>query len=224
MAAFEPTVVSTREASLLATHKVLRNTYLLLSMTLLFSAAMAALSVAFRLPSPGLILFLVGAFGFPWLVNRLRNSGWGVVAVFGMTGFFGLVLGPLLSYYIYVLPNGGELIALALGGTAAVFLAMSFIALTSKRDFSGLIGTLSIGALVGFGASVVGYAFGLPTVSLVAAGLFVPVASGLMLWQTQQIVRGGEDNYLLATVTLYVSIYNLFVSLLQLLGVFGGDD
>lgn len=224
MAAFEPTVVSTREASLLASHKVLRNTYGLLAMTLLFSAATAGLSMAFALPHPGLILTLVGYFGLLFAVHKLKDSGWGVLAVFALTGFMGLTLGPIISAYLRFIPNGSQLVMLALAGTGAVFVAMSAIALTSKRDFSGLIGPLAVGALVGFGAGLVGYAFDMPTVSLVASALFIPIASGLILWQTQDIVRGGETNYILATVTLYVSIYNLFTSLLHLLGVFGSDD
>lgn len=223
MAAFEPTVVSSREASVLATHKVLRNTYWMLALTLLFSGATAGLSMALALPFPGLIVTLVGYFGLLFAVHKLKNSGWGVLAVFALTGFMGLTLGPMISAYLRVIPNGAELVMMALAGTGTVFVAMSAIALTSKRDFSNLIGPLFVGALVGFGASLIGYAFGMPTVSLVASALFIPIASGLILWETQQIVRGGETNYLLATVSLYVSIYNLFTSLLHILGVFGDE-
>jgi modulator of FtsH protease len=213
-----------RAESVLATNKVLRNTYLLLSMTLLFSAACAGVAMAARLPYLGPWITLLGYFGLLFLTMRLRNSVWGLAAVFALTGFMGLTLGPLLSAYLSFFPNGSQLVMLAMGGAAAVFLGLSGYALASRRDFSFMGSFLAAGALTAFLVSIGALVFSLPMVSLAAAGMFVFVASGLILLQTGEIVHGRETNYIMATVSLYVSIYNLFVSLLQLLGAFSGDD
>jgi len=212
------------EASTLATNKLLKNTYLLLSMTLLFSAMTAGLSMFFNLPHPGLIITLVGFYGLLFLTAKLRNSAWGLLCVFALTGFMGLTLGPILSMYLKAFSNGHELIMMALGGTGVIFLGMSAYALTTRRDFSFMSGFLFAGVLVAFLAGIGALVFALPTLSLVASALFILLMSAMILFKTSAMVNGGESNYIMATVDLYVSIYNLFVSLLQLLGVFGGDD
>lgn len=203
--------------------KVLRNTYMLLAMTLAFSAAVAGISVAMGLPHPGLIITLVGYFGLLFAVTKFRDSGLGVGLVFALTGFMGYTLGPILSRYLSM-PNGGEIVTMAMGGTAAIFFAMSAIALTSKRDFSFMGNFLMVGMIVAFLAGLAAVFFSMPLLSLVVSAAFVLLMSGMILYETNSILQGGETNYVMATVSLYVSIYNLFVSLLQILGIFGGDD
>ncbi|MBI1733423.1 MAG: Bax inhibitor-1 family protein [Gammaproteobacteria bacterium] len=219
-------VISTvpRAESVIATNKVLRNTYLLLSTTLLFSAACAGVAMAARIPYLGPWITLLGYFGLLFLTTRLRNSAWGLAAVFALTGFMGLTLGPLLSAYMSFFSNGSELVMLAMGGTASIFLGLSGYALISRRSFSFMGSFLMVGAWTAFLIGIAALLFSVPTLSLAAAGMFMFVSSGLILLQTGDIVHGHETNYIMATVSLYVSIYNLFVSLLQLLGAFSGDD
>jgi modulator of FtsH protease len=217
MERYSSSAVSTARASALTTNKVLRNTYLLLGATLAFSAAMAGVSMALNLPPFGLITLLV-YFGLLFAVHKTQNSAWGLVWTFALTGFLGLTLGPILNLYLTALPNGSQLVMTALGTTAAAFLGLSAYAIKSERDFSFMGGFLAIGAIGAFVLGLVAYFFELSTLSLVASGLFVIVSGGLMLWQTSHIVRGGETNYIIATITLYVSIYNMFLSLLHLLG------
>lgn len=205
-------------------NRVLRNTYMLLSMTLIFCAAVAAMSIAFSWPHPGLILTLVGYFGLLLLTQAFRNSALGLVFVFALTGFMGLTLGPIISYYLTALPNGDQVVMTAFGGTGLIFLGLSAYALTTRKNFSFLGGMLFTGILVVFLMSLAGIFFSLPGVSLVVSGLCVILMSGLILYQTSAIVHGGETNYIMATVTLFVSIYNLFLSLLHLLAVFGGRE
>ncbi len=220
------TVISTTHPteSVLSSSKVLRNTYLLLSMTLLFSAACAGLSMTMRLPYFGILITLGGYFGLLYLTTRLRNSAWGLAAVFALTGFMGLTLGPLLSAYLKFFSNGPQLVMLALAGTATLFLGLSGYALTSRRDFSFMGSFLVVGALTAFVVSLGAVVFHIPGLSLAAAAMFMVISSGLILLQTGDIVNGRETNYIMATVSLYVSLYNVFVSLLQFLGVFSGED
>jgi modulator of FtsH protease len=208
--------------SLLSTHKVLRNTYALLAMTLLFSATVAGAAIALRLPHPGLIVTLVGYFGLLFLTTKLRDSGWGLVSVFGLTGFMGYTLGPIVSHYLSM-PNGGQTVMLAMGGTGAVFLGLSAYAVISRKDFSFMGGFLAVGMLVAFLASLAGIFLQIPAFSLAVSAAFVLLMSGLILFETSNIIHGGETNYIMATVSLFVSIYNLFLSLLQLLGFTSGD-
>lgn len=203
---------------------VLRNTYALLSMTLLFSAAMAGLSMALNWPYPGPMIVLIGYFGLLFATTKLRNSPWGLVSVFALTGFMGVTLGPIINMYLYRFGNGTEIVMMALGGTGVIFLAMSGLALTSKRDFSFMGKFLFIGILVAFLAGLGNLFFQLPALGLAVSSMFVLLMAGLILFQTQQIVKGGETNYIMATVTLFVSIFNLFTSLLHLLGFAFGDD
>ncbi len=207
----------------LAANRVLRNTYLLLAMTLVFSAITAGAAMALRLPHPGLLVSLAGYFGLLFLTTRFRNSGLGVAFVFALTGFLGYTLGPILNAYLG-LPDGGRVVIMALGGTAAVFIGLSAYALASRREFSFLGGFLAVGILVGFVAALGAAVFGLPGLSLAVSAMFVLLMSGLILYQTSEIVRGGETNYIMATLTLYVAVFNLFTSLLQLLGFAGREE
>lgn len=212
------------ESSILATNKVLKNTYLLLSMTLLFSAGSAALAMSLNLPHPGLIITLVGYFGLLFLTNKFSNSALGIVFVFALTGFMGMTLGPILNMYIHAYANGEQLILTALGGTGIIFLGLSGYALTTRKDFSFMTGFLFTGVWVAFFAGLAAVFFEIPALSLAVSAMFVLLMSALILYQTSDIIHGGETNYILATVSLYVSLFNLFTSLLQLLGVLGGDD
>jgi modulator of FtsH protease len=207
-----------------ADNRLIRNTYTLLAMTLLFSAATAGLSMVLDLPHPGVLITLVGYFGLLFLVTRLRDSAWGLAAVFGLTGFMGLTLGPIVQAYLTMLPNGGQVVMMAMGGTGAIFLGLSGYALTSRRDFSFMGGFLMVGILVAFLAGLGAIFFQLPALSLAVSAMFVLLMSGLILYETSNLVHGHETNYIMATVSLYVSIYNLFLSLLQLLGFASSDD
>lgn len=215
------TTVRTHE-SVLATNKVIRSTYILLSMTLLFSAATAGIAVAMNMPFISPVFTLIGYFGLLFLTSKFRNSGMGIVFVFALTGFMGVTLGPILSMYLS-LPNGDQLIMTAMGGTGAIFLGLSGYALVTRKDFSFIGGFLVVGILVAFLAGIASLFLSLPGLSLAVSAMFVMLMSGLILYQTSSMIHGGETNYIMATVTLYVSIFNLFTSLLHLLGVFGND-
>jgi len=208
----------------LATNKVIKNTFALLSMTLLFSAAVAGMSMAFNWPHPGMLLTLAGYFGLLFLTHRLANSAWGLLAVFALTGFMGLTIGPIISHYLTAFQNGHQLVMLALGGTGLIFLGLAGYAMTTRKDFSFMGGFLMVGVLVAFLGSIAAVIFSIPALALAVSAMFVLLMSGLILYQVSELVHGGETNYILATVGLYVSIYNLFLSLLQLLGVFSGDE
>ena len=209
--------------SVLANNKVIRNTYMLLSMTLLFAAVAAAAAVALRLPHPGLIITLVGYFGLLFATHKLRNSGWGLVSVFALTGFMGYTLGPIVSHYLG-LPNGGQTVMMAMAGTAAIFLGLSGYALTTRKDFSFMGGFLMVGVLLAFLAGLAAIFFEIPALSLTVSAAFVLLMSGLILYETSNIIHGGETNYVMATVTLFVSIFNLFTSLLHLLGFMNSNE
>ena len=204
-------------------NKLIRNTYTLLAMTLLFSAATAGASIALNLPYPGMLITLVGYFGLLFLTYKLRDSAWGLLSVFGLTGFMGLTLGPIVGHYLH-LPNGAHIVMTAMGGTGAIFLGLSAYALTSRKDFSFLGGFLMAGILVAFLAGLAAIFLHMPALSLGVAAMFTLLMCGMILFETSRLVHGGETNYILATVSLYVSIYNLFLSLLQLIGAFSGDD
>jgi len=211
-----------KQTSILATNKVIRNTYILLSMTLLFSAATAGISMKLDLPHPGFIITLVGYFGLLFLTTKFRNSSLGIVCVFALTGFMGLTLGPIINMYLG-LPNGTELVMNALGATAITFVGLSFYALSSRKDFSFLGGFIMVGVIVAFLAGIGAYFLEMQGLSLIVSAMFVILMSAMILWQTSQIINGGETNYIMATVTLYIAIYNLFTSLLHLMGVMSDD-
>ena len=209
--------------SSIASHKVLRNTYALLSLTLLFSAGTAALGVALRLPAPGMLVTLAGYFGLLFLVNKVQNSGWAIPAVFALTGVMGDALGPVLSMHL-ALPGGAQSIALALGATGATFLALSGWVLVTKRDFSFMGGFLFAGMVVALLAGLGAMFFKLPALGLAVSAMVALLSAGLILFETSRIVNGGETNYVMATVSLFVSLFNLFTSLLSLFGWSSGKD
>jgi modulator of FtsH protease len=212
-----------RTEGTLATNKVLRNTYSLLSMTLIFSALVAGTSMMLNLPHPGLLLTLGGYFGLLYLTSKYKDSAKGLAFVFALTGFMGYTLGPMLNSYLS-LPNGGQIVMTAMAGTGIIFLGLSGYALTSRKDFSFMGGFLMVGILVAFLAGIGAMFFEMPGLSLAVSAMFVLLMSGLILYQTSEIINGGETNYIMATVTLYVSIFNLFTSLLHLLGAMGNND
>ena len=220
-----PQVVVRRPAeSVLATNKLIRNTYTLLSMTLLFSAVTAGVAMATNMPFMGPLVTIGGYFGLLFLTTSLRNSAWGLVSIFALTGFMGLTLGPLINAYLTFFSNGSQLVMTAMGGTAAIFIGLSAYALTTRKDFSFLGGFLMVGILVGFLAGIGALIFSLPALSLAVSAVFIMLMSGLILYQTSAMIHGGETNYIMATITLYVSIYNLFTSLLHILGAVAGED
>jgi len=209
--------------SLLETNKVLKNTYLLLSATLIFSAVMVAVAMAVNMPPIGMIGTLVGYFGLLFLTNKFRNSAIGIVCVFALTGFMGLTLGPLLSAYVENVPNGGQLILTSLGTTGLIFLALSAYVLTTRKDFSFMGGFLMVGMLGLLGVIVIGFFVDMSAFSMAISAGIVLLMSGMILYQTSAIINGGERNYIMATISLYVSLYNIFIHLLMLFGM-GGDD
>ncbi len=209
--------------AILATNRVIRNTYTLLSMTLLFSALVAGVSMSLNLPHPGLLLTLGGYFGLLFATSKFRNSSLGLFFVFALTGFMGYTMGPILNSYLS-LPNGAEVVMMAMGGTGAIFLGLSGYALISRKNFSFMGGFLMVGILVAFLAGLGAVFFEMPGLSLAVSSMFVLLMAGLILYETSNIIHGGETNYIMATVTLYVAIFNLFTSLLHLLGALSGRD
>lgn len=218
------TVLNRATESALATNKVLRNTYLLLGMTFMFSTFTAYLSFALGAQPLNPFIMLIGAYGLMFLTHSLRNSPLGLVSVFAFTGFLGYTIGPVLNAYIAAFSNGPQLIATALGGTGVIFFALSGYALTTRKDFSYLGGFLFVAVMVAFLAIIASLFFQIPALNLAISAAFVLISSGLILFQTSAIIHGGETNYISATVTLFVSIYNLFLSLLNLLAAFSGRD
>ena len=216
------TTISRSQSAAISTNKVVKNTYMLLSMTLAFSALTAGLSMAMNLPHPGMIITLVGYFGLLFLTTKFRDSGLGLLFVFGLTGFMGYTLGPILNAYL-ALPNGSQVVMMAMGGTAAIFLGLSGYVMTTRKDFSFMGGFLMVGILVAFLAGLGAFFFEMPGLSLAVSAMFVLLMSGLILYETSNIIHGGETNYIMATVTLFVSIFNLFTSLLHLLGFASND-
>jgi len=211
------------QAETVARNKVLRNTYMLLSMTLLFSGLTAGVSMALNLPHPGLLLTLVGYFGLLYLTTRYRDRALGLAFVFALTGFMGYTLGPILNAYL-ASANGGQIVMSAMLSTGAIFIGLSAFSVVTRKDFSFLGNFLFVGILVAFLAGLGAFFFEMPMLSLAVSSAFVLLMSGLILYQTSSLVNGGETNYIMATVTLFVSIFNLFTSLLHLLGALGGDE
>jgi len=217
------TVLKTRTLSGVATNSVLRKTYLLLSLTLLFSAFTAYLGVLSG-ARPGTMITILGMFGLLFLTQALKNSVWGLVATFAFTGFMGYTLAPILSFYLHGFVNGAALVATAAGGTGMIFLLLSGFVLVSRKDFSYMGGFLFAAIMVAFLVSLFGLFFQAPLLQLIISGVFMLLCSGLILFHTSQIMNGGETNYIMATISLYVAIFNIFISLLQILGVFAGGN
>jgi modulator of FtsH protease len=213
----------TGASAVLRGNRVLRNTYALLAMTLLFSAGVAAASVTMSLPAPGIIITLAVYFGLLFAIHKFQNSAAALPAVFALTGFMGYTLGPLLSRTLS-LPGGGQIVTLALAATGVTFLALSAYVLNTKRDFSFMGGFLFAGMIIALLAGLGAVFLQMPMLALVVSAMVALLSAGLILFETSRIVNGGETNYVLATVSLYVSVFNLFTSLLQLFGVMGSDD
>ncbi len=221
--AYQDTQMTRQQTQAVGTSKVLRNTYGLLAMTLLFSAATAGAAMAMGIERMNILVFFIGAYGLMFLVHKTANSAIGLLSTFAFTGFMGFTLGPILSAYL-TLPNGAQLIMTALGMTGVTFVGLSAVALITRKDFSFLANFLMAGAIVLIIAMVAGIFLQIPALSLMVSAGFVLFASAAILYQTSEIVhRGGETNYILATITLYVSIYNLFISLLSILGIMSQD-
>lgn len=199
---------------------VLKNTYMLLGLTIAFSALVAYL--AMDMPRPGIIITLVGFYGLFFLTAKLRNSAWGIVSTFALTGFMGYTLGPIIGMFAGA--GAMPVVANALGLTAFVFFGLSAYALITRKDFSFLAGFLTAGFFVLLGTMVLGFFMNIPGLHLAISAGFVLFSSAAILYETGNIIHGGERNYVMATIGLYVSIYNLFLSLLNLLMAFGGDD
>jgi modulator of FtsH protease len=221
--AFENISTVQSQESVLATNKVLRNTYTLLALTLVFSAVTAGIAMATNARPIGIIGMLIGFYGLMFLVHKTQNSIWGLPSVFAFTGFLGYTLGPILNYFL-ASSAGTELVMTALGGTGLIFFALSGYVLTTKKDMSFMTGMLGAGFIVLLLMVVANIFMQIPALSLAISGLFILFSSGVILYQTSEIIHGGERNYISATVTLYVSLYNIFLSLLQLLQAFSGDD
>ncbi|MGM0534981.1 MAG: Bax inhibitor-1/YccA family protein [Pseudomonadota bacterium] len=222
--AYQDTQQMTRQQTqAVGTSKVLRNTYGLLALTLLFSAVTAGAAMAMGIERMNILVFFIGAYGLMFLVHKTANSALGLLSTFAFTGFMGFTLGPILSAYL-TLPNGAQLIMTALGMTGVTFVGLSAVALITRKDFSFLANFMMAGAIVLIIAMVAGIFLQIPALSLMVSAGFVLFASAAILYQTSEIVhRAGETNYILATITLYVSIYNLFVSLLSILGIMSQD-
>ncbi len=212
------------EAGVLQTNKVIRNTYLLLSLTLIFSAMTAGLAMAMNVGTGAGFICSLAAIGMLWFVlPRFAESTAGLGVVFGITGLLGFGVGPIISNYLAMFSNGAELVMTALGGTGAIFLGLSAYALTTRKDFSFLGGFLFVGILVAFLGGIAGMLFAMPMLNLAVSGMFILLMSGLILYQTSAIIHGGETNYIMATISLYVALYNLFLSLLHILAAFAGE-
>jgi modulator of FtsH protease len=217
-------VISVPSTSAFAANRVLRNTYLLLSATVAFSALTATIAMMLNLPHPGILITLVGYFGLLFATTKTQNSAWGLFWVFALTGFMGLTLGPIINMYLKFLPNGHEVVLTALGTTAVSFVGLSAYAVKSGRDFSFMGGFLTVGILAAFVLGLIAVFFHLQTLSLVVSGMFVLAMGAFILFETSSILRGEETNYISATVSLYVTLFNLFTSLLQLMGFASSDD
>ena len=218
-----PVELAQSQSAVLEVNKVLKNTYALLSVTLLFSALTAYISMQMEMPGFMPLVATFGALGLIWLVlPRTANSAAGIGVVFAITGLLGLGLGPILNNYLQM-SNGGQLIMTSLGGTGVIFLALSGYALTSKRDFSFMGGMLVAGIVLVLIASLANIFMAIPALSLAISAVIILIMSGFILHDTSRIINGGERNYIMATVGLYLSLYNIFVNLLMLLGIMSDD-
>ncbi len=211
------------QASALQTNKVLRNTYMLLAMTLTFSAVCSWITAAIGIGPGAAMGMSLAALVMIFFLNKAAESSMGILFVFAFTGLLGGSLGYTLSYYASI-SGGPELIMQAFGATALVFFGLSGYVLTTKKDFSFMGGFLIVGLIVAVVASLANIFFQVPALSLAISSAIVFIMSGFILYDTSRIINGGETNYIRATVSMYLNIYNLFTSILHLLGVFGGDD
>jgi len=219
----DSTIVRHRE-SLLATNSVIRNTYLLLSLTLLFSAAMSTFAVMTNASGGAGLVAAIAGFILLFVTTGLRNSAWGILAVFAFTGCMGYSMGPMLNYFIHGYKNGGQLIATALGGTGLTFFACSAYVLTTKRDLSSWGKFLMIGLIVAIVASLANLFFKMPAMQLAISAALTFISAMMMMYDTSRIINNGEQNYIMATVSLYLDIQIFFQNLLTLLSAFNGRD
>lgn len=219
MLKYEQVSTSQARESLLSTHTVLRNTYLLLGLTLLFSSAMTYLAIITNAQPVGLILMLVGTYGLMFGTMKCRNSSWGLVLCFAFTGFMGYTLGPLVNHYLQS-SGGTNVVMSALGSTGLVFFGLSAVNLITRKDFGFLGNFLFVGALVLVAMMIIGIFTHIPMFHLLLSAAFALFSALMILFETSQIINGGQRNYIMATISLYVSIFNIFVSLLT---IFGGD-
>ena len=216
--------ISRNETAVLVTNKLIRNTYTLLSLTLLFSAMTCAISMGLGVGRGAGLVTSLAALGLIWFVlPKTAHSSAGLGVVFAITGLLGFGLGPVISSYL-TLANGSQIVMTALGGTGAIFLGLSTYALTTKRDFSFMGGFLIVGMLVVLGAALLNIFLAVPALSLTISAVVVMLMSGFILYDTSRMVNGGETNYVLATISLYLNILNLFTSLLHLLGLSSAND
>lgn len=221
---FNQTTITRGRQSLLSTHSVLRNTYLLLSLTLLFSAAVAYFAVVTQVGyGASLITFILG-FVLLFVTSALRNSPWGIVSVFAFTGCMGYSMGPMLNHFIHGYTNGGQLILTALGGTGLTFFATSAYVLTTKKDLSGWGKFLMIGMVMCVIASLANIFLKMPAMQLAISTLLTFISALLMMYDTSRIINNGETNYIMATVSLFLDIQVFFQNLLMLLGVFNSKE
>ncbi|MDR1057748.1 MAG: Bax inhibitor-1 family protein [Coxiellaceae bacterium] len=216
-------VVLSQKEAILSVNQILWKTYFLLSLTLLFSAFTALITMAGLIPYAGPAFTLIGMFGLMFLAQACRNSKWGLFTVFAFTGFMGCTLAPLLSFYIQSYFNGGALVITSLGSTGFIFIALSIYTLISRKDFSYMGGFLFAAITAAFLASIASIFLNIPMLPVLVSCAFVLISSGLILFQTSQIINGGERNYIMATISLYVSLFNLFISLLNILSFFAGS-
>jgi len=222
MSQYQIGTTQSRESAVVV-NKVLKNTYMLLVLTLAFSALTAGFAMASNAAPVNIWVMLIGFYGLLFLTHKLADSAWGLLSVFALTGFMGYTLGPILGYYTAT-ANGSQLVMTAMGGTAFIFLGLSAYALISRKDFSFLNGFMMAGFFVILAMFVANLFLQIPALQLVLSGAFMLFSSAAILMQTGAIINGGERNYILATVTLYVSLYNIFISLLNLLTAFGGEE
>lgn len=212
------------ESQILATNKVLKNTYVLLSATLFFSALMAFASMAMELPHGISLVSMIVAMGLIWFaLPRTANSSKGLWVVFGITGLLGLGIGPMLNSYLQM-ANGSQIIMTAFGGTGVIFLGLSGYALTSRKDFSFLTGFLVVGMGIAIVAMIANIFLDMPALSLAISSAVILIMSGFILHDTSAIIRGEQTNYIVATVGMYLSIFNIFIHLLNILGSFANND
>jgi len=215
--------VSTARVPTATINKTLRNTYALLGLLFVFGAGTAWVAQAMHWRI-GFFPFLIGIFAFSYLITKTRNSIWGLVTSFGFAGLLGVVTGANVDAALYQYSNGGELVAAAFGLTAGIFFALSAYAMTTKKDFSGWFAFLGVGTLAIVGAFILNYFLQIPALALALSTMVILLSCGWIIWQTQQIVRNGQTNYILAATNLMADIFVLFNNLLALLGFGFGDD
>lgn len=218
------TAVARSPEAVLSANKTIRNTYTLLSMTLIFSAVMAVISMSVNIGPMGSLLSFAGAFALIWLaLPRTANSAAGIGVVFAITGLLGFSIGPMLTYYL-AMSNGAQLVATAAGGTGVIFLALSGYALTTRKDFSFMAGFLFTGIVVVLVAMIANIFLDIPALSLALSAAVILLMSGYILFDTSRMIHDPNANYIMMTAHLFISIFNIFVHLLSLLGALAGDD